>query len=215
MLNDPTEVTYNSLTAAYDFFNRELFSRALPACLITMQRHKGSLGYFCSKRFAKMGEAEHITDEIALNPATFNTQTVQQILSTLAHEMVHLWQHHCGEPPRGGYHDREWANKMLEIGLIPTATGQIGGKQTGQKMSDMIQENGVFQKTCERFLAENPVILFHDRAGSDTDKQKKKRASKTKYACPDCGVNAWGKPGLNIWCGDCHLQLKAEIKDED
>jgi predicted SprT family Zn-dependent metalloprotease len=26
---------------------------------------------------------------------------------------------------------------------------------------------------------------------------------KTKYTCPECGSNVWGKPKLNIDCGDC------------
>ena len=51
-MNNPTTQTYNSLTTAYDFFNRELFSDSLPPCLITMQRHKGAFGYFSGERFA-------------------------------------------------------------------------------------------------------------------------------------------------------------------
>ncbi len=30
-----------------------------------------------------------------------------------------------------------------------------------------------------------------------------KARSKTKYYCPGCGVNVWGKPGLSILCEDC------------
>ena len=56
--------------------------------------------------------------------------------------MVHLWQHHFGERPRKAYHDKQWAAKMREIGLIPTATGELGGKETGQKMSHLIDETG-------------------------------------------------------------------------
>ncbi|MES2072429.1 MAG: SprT-like domain-containing protein [Pseudomonadota bacterium] len=31
--------------------------------------------------------------------------------------------------------------------------------------------------------------------------------SKTKYYCPDCGVNVWGKPNLSIRCEDCDLSF--------
>ena len=58
--------------------------------------------------------AEETTDEIALNPATFHDRTAEEILSTLVHEMVHLWQHHFGTPSRASYHNREWAAKMKE-----------------------------------------------------------------------------------------------------
>jgi hypothetical protein len=33
---------------------------------------------------------------------------------------------------------------------------------------------------------------------------------KVKYSCPtkDCKLNVWGKPGLNVVCGDCGGRLK-------
>src|SRR5271167_1872363 len=111
MIAKPTR-TYSSLDAAYDHFNRELFSGQLPPCLITMQRHKGAYGYFSGNRFASLANPEEVTDEIALNPATFAARTPTQILSTLVHEMVHLWQHHGRKPSRNGYHNKEWAGQM-------------------------------------------------------------------------------------------------------
>ena len=55
-------------------------------------------------------------------------------------------------------------------------------------------------------------ILYHDRAGEgDAGKaRKKKAASKTKYTCPGCELNAWAKPDANLWCGDCEEQMEAE-----
>src|ERR1700679_2307104 len=96
--------TYTSLDAAYSHFNRELFGGRLPPCLITMQRHKGAYGYFSGERFASLDDPREITDEIALNPAHFASRTTASTLSTLVHEMVHLWQHHFGTPSRVGYH---------------------------------------------------------------------------------------------------------------
>jgi hypothetical protein len=40
--------------------------------------------------------------------------------------------------------------------------------------------------------------------------RKKKAASKTKYTCQACGVNAWAKPAVNLWCGDCHQPMQPE-----
>src|SRR5512144_2680684 len=129
---NPTTRTYTILTAAYEFLNRELFSAALPPGLITMQRHKGALGFFSGERFANTADPGEITDAIALNPVHFATRKPAEVLSTLVHELVHLWQHHLGTRPRKGYHDRQLAGKMLAVGLIPTVTGEMGGKQTGQ-----------------------------------------------------------------------------------
>jgi predicted SprT family Zn-dependent metalloprotease len=206
----PTKRTYSSLDAAYDHFNKTLFSGQLPPCLITMQRHKGAYGYFSGNRFANRDNLDEITDEIALNPAHFAERTSAKILSTLAHEMVHLWQHHFGQrKSRSGYHNKEWAAMMRQIGLTPTDTGEEGGKDTGQKVTHMIEEGGRFDKACTAYLSTKPAILYHDRAG-DSALRRAKTASKTKYSCLTCGQNAWAKPEANLICGDCNEPMEAE-----
>jgi predicted SprT family Zn-dependent metalloprotease len=213
-MHNPTTQTYTSLATAYEFFNQELFSGSLPPCLITMQRHRGAYGYFSGERFANTADPKEVTDEIALNPALFVNRKPHEILSTLAHEMAHLWQHHYGKPPRKGYHDRQWAAKMHEIGLIPTATGEEGGKETGQKMTHLIEENGRFAQTVSKLLAEHPAILYSDRS-ENNPARKKKAASKTKYTCPNCGLNAWAKPDAPLICGDCQEIMQAENVEGD
>ena len=58
------------------------------------------------------------------------------------HEMVHVWQHAHGKPGARGYHNKEWAAKMKAIGLQPSSTGMVGGKETGQRMMDYIIPGG-------------------------------------------------------------------------
>ena len=108
---NPTAKTYAALNRAFDFFNDRLFGGELPACLVTLQRKNKAYGYFAGGRFGSKDGTE-ITDEIALNPSHFKSRTDEQSLSTLAHEMAHLWQHHFGKPSRAGYHNKEWAAKM-------------------------------------------------------------------------------------------------------
>ena len=175
-----------------------------------MQRHKGAYGYFSGERFAATANPDEVTDEIALNPAHFASRPTAGTLSTLAHEMAHLWQHHFGTPSRTGYHNKEWAAKMREIGLIPTNTGQPGGKDTGQKMTHIIEQGGRFEQACAAYLATGTAFLYHDRAGEgEAATRKKKAASKTKYTCPVCGVNAWAKPAVILICGECSEELEA------
>ena len=208
MTNHPTHRTYTGLDAAYDHFNRELFAGQLPPCLITMQRHKGAYGYFSGNRFASIADPEDITDEIALNPAHFANRTPTQTLSTLVHEMAHLWQHHHGKPSRNGYHNKEWAAKMREIGLIPSHTAQPGGKETGQKVSHYIDDSGRFAKACTAYLATAPAILYHDRAGDGEDPQEEGR-QQDQIHLPGCGQNAWAKPDAHLICGDCEEPMEA------
>jgi predicted SprT family Zn-dependent metalloprotease len=216
MIANPTR-TYTSLDAAYEHFNRELFGGTLPPCLITMQRHKGAYGYFSGERFASLDNPKEVTDEIALNPAHFGGRTPAATLSTLVHEMCHLWQHHFGKPSRASYHNKEWAAKMREAGLLPTDTGLPGGKDTGQKVTHLIEQGGRFERACTAYLATAPAILYHDRAGDgEADPaRKKKAASKTKYTCPACGLNAWAKPAARLICGDCSEEMEAEEQPGD
>ncbi len=140
MSKNATLDTYNELQIAYDFFNAQLFDNALPSCLITLQREKRTLGYYSWNRFVN-AQGEQI-DELAMNPSYFGVRTIAETLSTLCHEQVHTFQFHFGTPSRNGYHNKEWANKMEEIGLVPSNTGQIGGKRTGQQMTHRILKKG-------------------------------------------------------------------------
>ena len=164
-------------------------------------------------RFASLDDPQEVTDEIALNPTHFADRTQTQTLSTLVHEMVHLWQHHFGTPSRAGYHNKEWAAEMREIGLIPSDTGQPGGKDVGQKVSHYIDGGGLFARSCAAYLADGAAFLYHDRAGDAAGVRKKKAASKTRYTCPDCGLNAWAKPAIRLLCGDCNEPMRAAATD--
>jgi hypothetical protein len=79
-----------------------------------------------------------------LNPDSFIGRTDEQIVSTLAHEMKHLEQHRFGTPSKRGYHNKEWAASMKAIGLMPSNTGAVGGKETGQQMDHYIIPGGAF-----------------------------------------------------------------------
>ncbi|GEM_PF-2883514 len=92
-----------------------------------------------------------------MNPAYFGSHSLIEILQTLGHEQCHLWQFEFGNPGCACYHNREWADKMLAIGLVPSDTGKPGGKQTGQKMSDYPAPGGRFLKVC--------IELMRDGAG--------------------------------------------------
>jgi predicted SprT family Zn-dependent metalloprotease len=199
---------YVTLSAAFDFFNRVLFGGGLPPCLITMQRRKSCYGYYSSKRFEGREGTGRETDEIALNPGTFKGRSDKEILSTLVHEMAHHWQFCFGKPGRGRYHNREWAAKMEEIGLMPSDTGMPGGRKTGQRVTHYVIAGGSFEVACREFLAGGVRLEWQSRENDPKGREK----NKTKYTCPACGLNAWAKPEANLVCGDCGEQLNADVK---
>lgn len=216
--NEPaaTVLAYSELQVAYDFFNRELFDGRLPPALITLSRaHKNAKGYYWGERFARR-DGEEVIDEIALNPSTLTMldRDDRDILSTLVHEMTHLEQKHFGKAPKGGYHDVAWGKLMDAVGLEPTSTGAAGGKRTGTKVTHMIVDGGRFDVACAKLLKDGFVIPYMDRKFSDAEQEraKKKTQSKTKFCCPTCDAAAWGKPTLQVVCGDCEEVMEPEIK---
>ena len=128
-----TQKEYRAFQAAFDFFNLRLFGGSVPQVLITLQRRAGMRGYVACERFAAR-LAPGAVHELALNPNTFVGCTDRGI-ALLVHEQVHVWQVTHGTPSRSGYHNREWADRMQQLGLAPSATGQPGGRETGQRMS--------------------------------------------------------------------------------
>lgn len=123
-------------------------------------------------------------------------------MQTLVHEMAHQWQCHFGKCSRGGYHNRQWASKMENIGLMPSDTGGPGGKRTGPSMSDYPIEGGRFEQEWKKLRKKGFEVHWESRSRRGGADPRPK--SKVKFTCPSCGINAWGKPGLSLICGHCH-----------
>lgn len=211
LAENPTKRAYGELMKAYDFFNTRLFASTLPRCLITMQRQNGARGYYSQERFGSFGarDGEEVTDEIAMNPRYFRSRAIEDTLSTLVHEMVHLWQFRFGNASRRAYHNREFATKMEAIGLITSDTGEPGGRRVGQRMTHYIAPGGPFAVACAELLRRGLTISFADR--EDGNSGRGKDPSKTRYTCPDCNANIWGKPNLHVVCGECDAPFKERV----
>lgn len=157
----PTQELYDFFSRAYAHFNGALFDACLAPCMITVQRQKGCMGLFYPERWiTENGEKCH---ELALNPTYFGTYRVVELFQTLVHEQCHMWQQEYGKPSRSGYHNREWADKMESIGLMPSHTGDPGGKRTGQHMSDYPLPTGVFLMAARGFVESGGKLKWMDR----------------------------------------------------
>ena len=204
---DPTTQIYAHLTHAFGYLNRELFDNQLPPALITFQRKKGMMGYFRRSRF-KSFDCVRTADEIALNPLHFALGD-EETLSTLGHEMVHLWQHHFGTVTSPGDHNEEWSAKMKSFGLIPSDTAAPGGRQTGRRMSHFIESGGKFDRAAHELIEKGFVVAFVEQASPEQVLLKmKKNASKTRFKCSgSCGQLAWAKPDSQLDCRRCQRPL--------
>ena len=83
---------------------------------MSVNRHrKLSYGYSRGDRFAREDSCK--ADGKARTPSCFRELSLIDALAIRVHEMVHLWQHHHGQPGRGRYHNGQRAEKMKDVGL--------------------------------------------------------------------------------------------------
>lgn len=209
----PTLEQFRKYQAAYDYFNHTLFGGKLAPCLLVFRDGKRKkdlivLGHFAWDRWAN---ADGVTcHEISLNPECLHRPLVET-MATLVHEMCHQWQQDHGTPPRAGYHDREWAGKMTEVGLIPSDTGEPGGKQTGQRMTHYVERGGAFRKAFEAMPDDIALPWVTGGLEPAAKPEPAKNKNKVKYACTGCAANVWGKPGLSVVCGECEEPFTEEV----
>lgn len=203
----------STVLEAFDYFNAELFASTLPPVIINFSRQQPkSFGYFSVDRW-KNNKLNNQTHEISLNPIWF-VRGLKHTYATLVHEMVHLWQMEFGKnPPKSGYHNKEWAEKMKQVGLMPSNTGAEGGKETGANCSHYIIEGAKYE-SCYFRLPDSAILNYESIEFQKTEKSIKKRQSKTKYSCT-CGFNCWAKPDAQILCGNCSTVKPVKMQCEE
>ncbi len=195
MAGKPTSESYETLLQAYDYFNHNLFQQQLPPVMITFHRQRKVMGYASIGRW--VNEQREYIDELAVNPEYFAKYPLMEICQTLCHEMAHVWQAHYGTPGRRGYHNTQWAQKMTQIGLMPSSTGRPSGQKIGEWMMDYVIYEGAFHKSCKKLLSQGyklpwvdryPVcrlelpVLAYDDAGNAIELDRHLEAKTTKVA---------------------------------
>lgn len=201
-----TEELFSALNQMYNYFNEKLFENKLGDCIINCSRKKNAAGVFYPNRWSDTnGLKKH---EISINPdymTSYGTheENVKEFCSTAVHEQCHQWQKEHGKKyPDRPYHNREWSDKMIQIGLMPSHTGAPKGKRTGVKMSHYIIEGGLFEKAFN----ELPKTIKFPFLGLPGGK-KETFSSVVKYKCDSCNYTLRGKAGLTVICGKCTNDL--------
>lgn len=229
MSTNPTIEQFSTLEKMYETLNKELFNGQLPACVLLLaRRKKREAAFFAPNTWRGQEDKQYKISEITLTHQRLG-EPPMVLFSDLLHEMCHLWQHVYGKPSRGGYHNREWADKMISVGLQPSDTGAPGGKETGQSMDDYVIEGGRYERlmksmedsgqlpyiTLEAEISriqrglESDIELTEDQEARLAVAAQKNR-SKTPYICPSCDTKVWGKPSLHIMCGTCDEAFQEE-----
>lgn len=232
---EPTLKIAEELTAAFRHFNRALWGGQLPEVAIVLNVDCRCYGYFAPDALSDGKIKRH---EIGLNPLFIGaTRDQKSPLSTLVHEMAHLWQATFGKNRRPKTHDREWAEEMKRIGLHPSTTGLIGGDETGKNCSHYIIGGGLFDLACEALLKtgfrltygstyeiketpKGPVIpgfsgkIIIPGWGTVTGVKPAKRNVRAKHVCPCCRTQAYAGRSAQIACVPCSEKAGRFIRFE-
>jgi hypothetical protein len=216
----PTTEAYRFWQDSFDLFNDRLFGRRrLPNTIITLTRHPRALGYFCAGSFENADGA--IAHEISMNPSWFAARGDAATLSTLVHEMCHLCRHVHGGPNRKrgkgarGYHDAPWADIMESVGLMPSDTGEPGGRRTGFQMTHYIIEGGPFDRACRELLGNGYSIDWRDALIKPPPvptvvavaAAPAPSGGRTRFKCPKCQVFVEARKSARLACLDCNRPL--------
>ena len=189
---------YDAIIQAFEDLASLFEGDEMPDPLFTVTDRKGAHGYFVHGRWAGQGDYEgDAVSEICLCALSLH-RPPRDVLGTLLHEMVHHWQQHNGEPGKKGYHNQQWAEKMLDVGLRPVSLDQPG-TMTGRKVTHEIIEDWVGAVVIDRLVAEGWHLPVK---GLPVAAKKTGGSPKVCYVCPVTGVKAWGKPGLRLICED-------------
>ena len=170
---------------------------------------------------------------LGINPR-YLAQGNEHVLSTLCHELCHIYENAFIHIPRGGYHDKAWADLMKDCGLEPVYLNKsktsvnekiIEGGGFEAFVKDFTEEYGDYfnvveysQTVAQGYKDRNPdsdADLSDAPAADNADKPVKVyNRNKTKYTCRCCGLTVWGKAGLDISCNDCMETLDEEEKED-
>ncbi len=208
-----TTIQFKTLDDLYQFYNDAIFNGELSECIVKYVPSRWGVRLFRRQPLERELAGKKVVHEISINPDFMNRED-RDWHSTLVHEMCHLWQEDFGRPSRGGYHNSQWADKMIQVGLMPSDTGEAGGKRTGQSITHYIIPGGKFEQvfnTLSREDLQNLRLRYKPTlaavptrpiriAGSDGDERKNRKIRTEGRAKAESGRNT--PVGAAVTCGE-------------
>ncbi len=151
--------------------------------------------------------------EINISAEYLNRPT-ENIISTLLHEMCHLYAMENGikDTSNGGhYHNKEFKRIAEERDLKISY-----GKYIGWSITEPTEN---LMKTIKKYKLDTTMdyVRMGGRAdgGGDSNngenKPPKKKTSTRKYICPVCGNSVRATKDVNIGCLDCNVIMVKQV----
>lgn len=182
------------LEKVFDAVNSEFYGGVLAKPIITVQTGRRSVLGWCStkERWSASGEKYYEINIVAENLG----RTKEQIICTLMHECVHLYNAQNGVIDCGPtqYHNKHFRTVAEEHGLIVEKV-----KNRGFAKTDLNEAGKKF--------AESQTLNF-DCSRINTERARKYEKPIT-YMCPECHKKIrFHNYKLNVICGECNKKYE-------
>ena len=195
VIDSPALQLSQRLVQSYDLFNADLFDGRLPPVMLQLRNKPGCYGYFQPNKWSDRDG--RLIDVITLDSETATDRPLEELLSTLVHEMAHAYVFHCtnGRASTGG-HGPQWRKEMERIGLPPV---RIGLKW--KHATHSIDPNGSFHAVFLKHRKQLQDLPWRECIGASSGRAS--GPDRVRFQCPHCTFNVWAKPaGLPV-CGFC------------
>ena len=204
---------YSELERVYSAINKKYYDDKLPLAIITIQSKKvvsgDAYGWASKNRWIDINGKRYYELNIT---AEYLNLDKYDIISTLAHEMVHIycWENDIKDTSRGNrYHNKRFKAEAEKRDLIINKVDGIGYSETA--LSDEFIE---FIDTLNVSDVFNINRQLSDLAASEGEEPKKPRKPRPYYQCPSCGAVVRGKADISIMCAECEELFEYIIPGE-
>lgn len=187
-----------ALQAAFNAINRDFYNSELEKVIITCKesRKPGAVGTFCcGKEWIQNGKERH---ELNISADYIGTRSVEETITTLMHEMVHLYccQNDIQDTSRSGtYHNKRFKQVANNHGLDVAEAPKIGWSVTTPKPST--------QQWIKDNIPIRAFAVFKLPPITTNGTSRKTKQSSRKYVCPSCGLIARLTKEATIACVSC------------
>ena len=190
-LNPGLVALHAELGRAYAYFNELHWRGRLPVPFIALFRQPPNgrwLGHYLPE--AWLGADGSRRDELVIYADLALQRGMCEVLVTLVHEQVHVWQRHFGTPARRA-HNAQWHAEAARVGLV--TGGPAGHTEPGEEFLCAVER---FRPQIERI----PFRLW--------EPGRRGKAKLAKWTCA-CGFGVRvAVAAFDATCNRCHERFR-------
>ena len=148
--------------------------------------------------------------------AEYLNRPVELVITTLMHEMCHLWNIQRGiqDTSRSGtYHNQRFKEVAEARGLVVEKDAKYGYCVTkpSPEFTELVKKHcraGCFKlERMKTYRDGTPKVTTTGSDGREKTVTRTKQSSR-KYICPECGLTVRATKEVNILCGDCNVTME-------